>query len=559
MSINWEDYIELKKLKEVLQPKYEPLAFLGGGGFGKVFKVKDKNLDRECALKVLNFHKLNILDEEERKDTKDRFIREAKNNAICNHPNIAQIYETGGEDTFPYYTMQYIKGKNLRSLIGERGKLEFDHVLKISRDVLAALGYMHANHLVHRDLKPENIMIEEGTGRIVIIDFGFAKNQVISSLTKSGMLFGTPCYMPPEQWRDSKSVNFKADIYAYGVMLYEMITEVPPFTGSPVDVMNGHLNDPVPNLVDPAPGTPHGIEKVIKKAMAKDPGKRQHSAEELLNALKGLKTDSDDNNDPKPGKRILLFLMVTILIAGLIILLTQINGNKKKSPGTLTEIRQKDSHVEQKADNKKNPPLQTPKQPKSQAGETLKPVPKDTKPKDRGKLIKSKIPSKGKADLRSHYQSLNTDEVTALLKKRGFFDKEKNNKGNFFNNFKAKTISGDPVVIDHATNLVWHPSGSSNPMIFKEAKKWAQELNQKSYAGYSDWRLPTLEEAASLLETDKKNDLYLDTLFSREQPWIWTGDPSGKKWTWTVNFKDGRTHWNHINSMNYVKPVRSLQ
>lgn len=288
MSINWDDHKELLIVKDSLQSRYELLEFLGEGGYGKVFKLKDKSLERECALKVLNIDRLNEAGTEDRIEKKARFIIEAKAYAKCPHPNIVPIFDIGDKDTFPYFIMEYIKGENLKEVIATNGRLPLADVLKISDGVLSAVGFIHQHGLVHRDIKPANIMIEKRSGRSIIIDFGIAKD-LTSALTVSGIGMGTPYYMAPEQFTDSSKVTQKTDIYSFGVVMYEMLTGLVPFNGkNHLEIMNGHLNNPVPNIREKNHNLPVGIEKVLYKAMAREPKDRHESAGAFLTDIKQL-------------------------------------------------------------------------------------------------------------------------------------------------------------------------------------------------------------------------------------------------------------------------------
>jgi hypothetical protein len=161
--------------------------------------------------------------------------------------------------------------------------------------------------------------------------------------------------------------------------------------------------------------------------------------------------------------------------------------------------------------------------------------------------------------LRSSYKKLKVDDVKSMLSRKGFFDNYKNKSGSFNNNYQLRTINGDKVVIDRATGLMWHQSGSSDRMKYENAELWINDLNSNGYAGYHDWRLPTLEEGASLLESSKKNGyLYIDPIFSNKQQWMWTGDTFGSGAAWVVNFYDGNVFPdNHF--VIPVRPVRSAQ
>jgi len=161
----------------------------------------------------------------------------------------------------------------------------------------------------------------------------------------------------------------------------------------------------------------------------------------------------------------------------------------------------------------------------------------------------------GSTLLRSEYRTISRDCVIRLLKQRCFFDKYCNPSGDFKNQFESKTIDQDKVVIDHATALMWHVSGSQEFVSLEGAKTWVAQLNKQEYAGSSDWRLPTLEEALSLLENEKKAHLYIDAVFDSRQWCIWTGDTLSDNLVWVVVFS-GRVDWFDANvSFNYVRPV----
>jgi len=162
--------------------------------------------------------------------------------------------------------------------------------------------------------------------------------------------------------------------------------------------------------------------------------------------------------------------------------------------------------------------------------------------------------------LRSFYGNLSVSQVQSMP---NISIREKNDWGFFghstiIHRYGLKVINGDKVVIDHATGLMWHQNGSDNYMTWNAAKQWVRGLNGGEYVGYSDWRLPTVEEAASLLEPGEKDGgLYIDSVFSNKQEWIWTGDEYGQEGAWGVNFGGGLVFWVNFDSEFYVRPVRS--
>jgi hypothetical protein len=154
-----------------------------------------------------------------------------------------------------------------------------------------------------------------------------------------------------------------------------------------------------------------------------------------------------------------------------------------------------------------------------------------------------------------------------MLKEYQFFDSGWNKDGEFQNDYDLKSINGDKVVIDHATDLMWHQSGSGKSMEWNQANGWVRSLNSRRYAGFNDWRLPTLDEAASLLESSKRNGLYIDSVFSNKQEYIWTGDDirdGSEDITWGISFKGGSVQhyvtfmrWRYFGLGSFVRPVRS--
>lgn len=164
--------------------------------------------------------------------------------------------------------------------------------------------------------------------------------------------------------------------------------------------------------------------------------------------------------------------------------------------------------------------------------------------------------------LRSSYRNLSASQVAAIpnktirkWKKWGFYGSSTLKRG-----YEEKTIKGDKVVIERTTGLMWHQSGSENHTKWENAKKWVQELNTKGYAGYQDWRLPTVDEAVSLLEPDKmSNNLYIAPIFDKNQLYIWTGDSFLAHAAWVISFRSALTTWSDIKYRNYVRPVRTIQ
>ncbi|MCK4764739.1 MAG: serine/threonine protein kinase [Candidatus Aminicenantes bacterium] len=300
----------LKKIPEELLDRYEYNDYLGSGGFSDVFLVKGKNSETQRALKVMNSnHILNMLEKEESEDVvfkkfdkiKMRFLREAELYTQFNHPNIVKIDNYGLiEDknvgiTIPYLVMEYINGVQLRDILREQESIGYSRIMQISTEILKALVYIQKTSTIHRDLKPENIIIEDkGKGKSVLIDFGLAKNVIDDfTLTTTGAAVGTLLYMAPEHFDDNSKLSIATDIYAMGVMLFEMLTGKAPFRGDKeIDIIQSHLYEPVPDIMKEQPNLPNGMGKIIKKAMAKKIEKRYQNAKEMLLELKTIKYTS---------------------------------------------------------------------------------------------------------------------------------------------------------------------------------------------------------------------------------------------------------------------------
>ncbi len=264
--------------------RYEIEERIGSGGMARVYKGQDKVLNRTVAIKVLHEH---LADDP---TFMQRFKQEAQFVASFNHPNIVQVYDFNmierGEEKIFYMVMSYIPGKNLREILQDpEERLDDDRILQIALDLLNALSYAHARGMIHRDIKPANILFDE-RGNAILTDFGIARMAQNSQLTQEGLAVGTPAYMSPEQAKGD-IVDHRSDLYAMGVILYEMLTGCPPFDddGS-LSVLLKHLNDPVPPLSKHRQMDNPELEAVIAKALGKSTTSRYQQAEDFANDLK---------------------------------------------------------------------------------------------------------------------------------------------------------------------------------------------------------------------------------------------------------------------------------
>jgi serine/threonine protein kinase len=248
-----------------LLPGFEVLEFLGRGGMGAVYKARQRSLDRVVAIKLLP------MEVAEEANFAQRFAREARTLARLNHPRIVAAYDYGTTaERHSYFVMEYVEGVPLHVLIDAR-TLQPPKALQIMTDVCEGLGYAHEHGVVHRDIKPANVLIDR-QGRAKIADFGIAHLNLPdgSGLTTGGLL-GTQEYMAPEQL-EHRSVDARADIYAFGVMLYEVLCHQVP---------RGQMEPPSVRV-----GVDHRVDEIVAKAMQNAPERRYQSTEEILAELK---------------------------------------------------------------------------------------------------------------------------------------------------------------------------------------------------------------------------------------------------------------------------------
>jgi serine/threonine protein kinase len=272
-------------LASALGSSYTIERELGGGGMSKVFLAHDESLGRDVVVKVLAPELIEGRSAE-------RFTREIKLAAALQEPHIVPVLSAGTtQDGVPYYCMPFVRGESLRARL-DRGKIPVTEATGILRNVLSALSYAHGQGVVHRDIKPENILISSGTA--VVTDFGIAKALQASrtpapggTLTQIGTSLGTPAYMAPEQAAGDPDTDHRADIYALGVIAYEMLSGRHPFAGktSPRQLMTAHIAENPTPLDTAAPGVPRALSALVMRALAKEPDNRLGSADQMLNEL----------------------------------------------------------------------------------------------------------------------------------------------------------------------------------------------------------------------------------------------------------------------------------
>ena len=267
--------------KRMLANRYELIRKIGGGGMAVVYLAYDTSLDRQVAIKLLR---------EEYVDDPDfirQFQKEAKAVARLSHQNIVNIYDFGESDGVTYLVMEYVEGSTLKEIIAQYGPLPISQVIDYSVQLCYGLAQAHSQQIVHKDIKPHNIMIDRNHV-VKITDFGIAQAMNNLTITHNKGILGSAHYFSPEQARGER-VDFESDIYSLGVVMYEMVTGKVPFTGdNPVSVALKHMQEQPASLLAQRADVPLGLERIIFKALEKNPAYRFGSMQEMADALLDL-------------------------------------------------------------------------------------------------------------------------------------------------------------------------------------------------------------------------------------------------------------------------------
>src|SRR5687768_12937312 len=294
-----------ERLVTALGSAYEIERELGGGGMSRVFVAEEARLGRRVVVKVLAPELTEGMSAE-------RFEREVRLAARLQHPNIVPLLASGERGGLAYYIMPYVEGESLRHRLTREGRLPADAAVSVLRDVARALEYAHAHGVVHRDVKPENILFSGSAAAVA--DFGIAKavhaartsggartadaggtatELQSETLTRAGSALGTPAYMAPEQAAGDPDVDARADVYAWGVVAYELLAGSPPFVGRAAhQLIAAHIAKAPPSLTARAPDVPAALAALVMRSLEKAPANRPQSATELLAALEGARTPS---------------------------------------------------------------------------------------------------------------------------------------------------------------------------------------------------------------------------------------------------------------------------
>jgi serine/threonine protein kinase len=276
----------LEHLTASLGGRYHVERELGVGGMATVYLARDVKHDRHVAIKVLRENLSHSLGPE-------RFLREIRIIAKLQHPHILGLIDSGDADGMLYYVMPYVTGESLRTRLAREGELPLSEGVWILREVADAIAHAHAHQVIHRDIKPENVLFSARHAQVA--DFGIARAvseaAAAGPITATGIVVGSPAYMAPEQASSDPAMDHRADIYAFGVMAYEVLTGVPPFTApSPVQLVAAHMTREPDPLTRHRPGIPEALEETVLRCLAKRPADRFQRAEEIVERLDALLT-----------------------------------------------------------------------------------------------------------------------------------------------------------------------------------------------------------------------------------------------------------------------------
>jgi serine/threonine-protein kinase len=274
------------QLSAALADRYRIERELGAGGMATVYLAHDVKHNRKVALKVLKPDLAAVVGAE-------RFLREIEVTANLQHPHILPLFESGEAEGFLFYVMPYVEGESLRGRIQRAGALPIADATRLMREVADALAYAHSRGVVHRDIKPDNVMV---SGRhATVTDFGVARAVSEAAgreaLTTVGIAVGTPAYMSPEQATADPDIDHRADIYAYGVLAYELLTGAPPFADrTPQQILAAHLTEEPKHLSEVRPEVGERLAHVVTRCLAKEPDDRWTNADEIVHRLETLAT-----------------------------------------------------------------------------------------------------------------------------------------------------------------------------------------------------------------------------------------------------------------------------
>lgn len=298
--------------------RYDIVEHLGEGGMANVYKAFDPDINRSVAIKILKEEHCG------QAEYKNRFLKEGRAAGALTHPNIVTIYDVGSIDDAPYIMMELLTGKTLEDLLLEGKRLTLEQTLECVVQLASALDYAHGKNVVHRDIKPDNIILNLDQTSVKVADFGIARlnHSEVSDSTQAGMMLGTPRYMSPEQ-ATGDPVDGRSDLFALGVVFYELITGQKAFDASSMTTLILQIvqKDPLP-IRQIVSGAPIGVEKIVKKLLQKRPEKRFQTGQELktavLRELTALREANEEKNSyiPMQIKRTAMMAVIVAIAMG---------------------------------------------------------------------------------------------------------------------------------------------------------------------------------------------------------------------------------------------------
>lgn len=278
-------------LGHLVDGRYEVLSRVARGGMATVYLAVDRRLDREVALKVMHPH---LAEGASGADFQARFRREARAAARLTHPGLVGVLDQGVDGETSYLAMEYVDGSNLRRRLTEEGPLSVDDALRTTEAVLEALSVAHRAGLVHRDIKPENVLIAQD-GRVKVADFGLARAVTEATYTATGTVLGTVAYLAPELVARGAS-DARTDVYAVGILLFEMLTGTQPYTGTtPIQVAYQHVHSDIPAPSERVPWLPTEIDELVESLAAREPDERPADGAAALSLVRRTRAALDDD------------------------------------------------------------------------------------------------------------------------------------------------------------------------------------------------------------------------------------------------------------------------
>lgn len=493
--------------------KYKIIDRIGKGGIGIIYQAWDPLEESFKAIKIIS----RTLG----KDTTDlsALKKEIKAASKITHENVVRVMGLEEHKGTYFIVMEYISGRTLGQIMGELKNKRFDefNAIRYMTKVAMGLHQAHKKGVIHLDIKPQNIMISD-ENEVKVLDFSIsyeASKTFVCGLTgrKTPKYVGTLPYMAPEQLSEKHgNIDQQTDVWEFGATLHNLLTGVPPFH-SEKEILDPHFHlSPIGEISPEA-------QALIDKCLTRDRKERYNNFDEILKDLFQLSKILLEKLNQKKGVK---------------------PKKKKESPPPSSNTPPEETQLLENTKNWKSPKPKK-KQPTSKIPETPHP------------------PIIPKVNLRSIAVYLEPSDITQIVKANGFYERSINPVKKFTNQFVVLNIDYKEIILDERTNLLWFKEGSLHSPKYLNAYRYVHNLNVKRFAGYDDWRVPTMEEAASLLAPQNpETGLFLEPIFSPHQQTIFAADLDPTEANWIINFITGRIHVSTGNLHHFVRPVRSL-